>query len=209
MGTGLEHRNVTMLDWRRRLLFVVLLAMGMGYIVLYLFFVRHSENFIVAQNNRRAIEFGKAHPVILPASWKFGPGSPDNVRLGYGWNTSWAGGAWMVANDAWIMFAPSQRDSDLILTFNTVVFTTPVAPRNRVDISINGQTLGSWDRGGPDARSPIEVRVPAALLREGEGRVRIHIDRLASMYRPDVGITRNGQHLMLATMTVRKPDAGD
>lgn len=206
MGTGVERHDVTMSDWHRRLLFAALLAMGVGYIASYAFFVLRSENFIVAQHNRRTAELSQAHPVLLPVSWAFGSSSADNAHLGYGWTAPRAVGAWMVANDAWIMFVPTQRDSDLILTFNTVVFTTPAAPFNRVEVSVNGQTLGSWERGGPDARSPIEVRVPAALLRGGECSVRIHIDRVTSQFRPDVGAARNRQDLMLATMTVRKAD---
>ncbi|HTV86316.1 MAG TPA: hypothetical protein VME63_12960 [Dyella sp.] len=192
--------------WRRWLLFASLLAVGGAYVAVYAFFVVRSENFIVAQDNRKAAEFGGQHPVVLPASWTFGKGSPDDGRLGFGWRTPFPVGAWMAANDAWIVWIPEQRDADLILTFDIAVFTTPASPRNRVEVSVNGKVLGSWERGMPNANSTIEVRVPHLLLHEGACSVRVHIDHLKAMYRSDVGVARNGQELVLTAMTIRTAD---
>jgi hypothetical protein len=196
-------------SWPRRLLFVALLATGAGYIAIYAFFVVRSENFIIAQDNRKAAEYGRQHPAPLPVTWKFGNGSPDNARLGFGWRTPFPVGAWMAVNDAWIAWVPVRRDVDLILDFNVAVLTTPAAPENRVEISVNGRTLGSWERGGSSARSPIEVRVPSALLSEGACRLRIHIDHVKAMYRPDVGVARNGQELVLTDMAIREATDSD
>jgi hypothetical protein len=206
MGAADEHRDMTGPIWRRRLLFATLLAMGGCYVAAYAFFISRSENFLVARDNRQAANYAAQHAVALPVSWKFGSGSPDNGRLGYGWRTPFPVGAWMAANDAWILWLPARRDTDLILTLDTVAFTTPVSPLNRVEVSVNGQVLGAWERGGANAHAPIEVRVPHSLLREGTCSLRVHIDHVKAMYRSDVGAARNGQELMLSGMTVRMAD---
>jgi hypothetical protein len=194
--------------WRRWLLFSVLVILGCGYIAAYVFFSAHSENFIVVQRNRRALAFAHVHPASLPATWTFGSGRAENASLGDGWlTTRGQPGAVMIENNAWVMLATTSTDTDLSLTLHTLFVTTPAAPRNRVEVSVNGQALGSWERGGADKDTPIEVRVPASLMKDGHCRLKIHVDRLASRYRPDAGPERNGQHVLLGAITLETAGA--
>jgi hypothetical protein len=206
MGAWIINRDVIVPGARRWVLFIAMLLLGVGYVVLYVFFVAHSENFIVAQRNRAAMQFGSTHPTVLPAVWTFGKGDTDDAHLGSGWAPVPIGGVQMVTQDAWIAFATTAPGNDVLLTLNTILFTTPAAPINRVEVSVNGQSLGFWQRGGLTAHAPIAVKVPHALVSNGQWLVQVHVDRIASLYRSDVGVGRNGQHLVLTTMTLRGLD---
>lgn len=199
---------MTISPWRSWLLFSALVILGCGYIAAYAFFLAHSENFIVVQRNRRALAFAQAHAVSLPVTWTFGNGRAENALLGDGWvSVRGQTGVEMTQNDAWVMLGTTAGDTDLSLTLYALFVTTPAAPRNRVEVSVNGQVLGSWERGGADQDKPIEVRVPANLMKDGRCRLKVHVDRLASRYRPDAGPLRNGQHVLLGAIALDKADA--
>ncbi|MBE1160215.1 hypothetical protein [Dyella acidiphila] len=194
--------------WRRGVLFGALLVLGAGYIAAYALFVTHSENFIVVQRNRQATLFSQAHPLLPPATLTFGSSGHDNAYLGNGWiMLRDHHGMWMAANDALVMLATAPRNADRVLSLQTMVATTPQQPRNRVEVSVNGHVLGSWERGGPDGMTPIAVRVPGALVRTGMLRVKIHVDRLASLYRQDVGDSRDGQHVGITAISLDQVDS--
>jgi hypothetical protein len=191
--------------WKKGVLFTGLLLLGSGYVLAYIFFVLHSENFIVSQHNRAAIEYGEAHPASIPTVWLFGKGMPDNGRLGSGWlATGASNGVWMITKDAWIAFVAARADTDFLLTLDAVVFTTQATPRNRIEVSVNGQLLGSWERGGASMRSPIVIRVPSMLVRNGRWFVRIHADHLASLFRPVSDARENGQNVLLTSVTLEE-----
>jgi hypothetical protein len=196
-------------SWQRWLLFFALLILGFGYIAAYALFEARSENFIIAQRNRAALEFAEAHPASLPATWEFGIGRQENASLGDGWIPIHGHpGVLMTQNNAWVMLVTTGADSDMTLTLQTSLLTTPAAPRNRVEVSLNGEVLGSWERGGADRDLPIDVHVPHSLVRSGQWRLKIHVDRLASRYRPDAGAERNDQYVMLNGIMLRKADGG-
>jgi hypothetical protein len=203
MGAGIINRDVIFSGARRWLLFTALLLVGIGYVAFYAFFVTHSENFIVVQRNRRTMQFGMAHPTSLPAVWTFGKGGVDDAHLGSGWAALPHGGVQIVTPDAWMLFTTTAPSGDVSLTLSTTFFTTPDEPLNRVEVFVNGQSLGSWQRGASTARTPIEVKVPRALVGSGQWSVRVHVDHLASLFRPDVGVERNGQHVVLNAVALR------
>jgi hypothetical protein len=194
---------ITTHAWGKGGLFAAMLLVGSGYIFAYVFFVSHSENFIVSRHNRAAIKYGEAHPASAPTTWLFGEGRADNSYLGSGWfNRGTSSGVWMFTQDAWIAFAAEKADTDWLLTLNTIVVTTQITPLNRIEVYVNGQILGSWERGGASARNPIVVWVPSALVRDGKWYVRIHADHLASLARPGSDIRTNGQNVLLTSMVL-------
>lgn len=195
-------------SWHRWSLFIALLILGCGYIAAYALFSARSENFISVRRNHRALVFARFRPASLPASWTFGEGRAENGLLGDGWlRVPGKPGMAMFENNAWVVL-PAKSDIDVLLTLHALFFTTPRAPRNRVEVSVNGQLLGSWERGGTDTDEPIDVRIPASLLKDGLCRLKIHVDRLASVYRPDAGPERNDQHVLLTAITLGKGTAG-
>jgi hypothetical protein len=188
-------------------LFATLLVLGVGYIAAYVFFSKHSQNFLVVQRNRTAMAFGAVHPASLPVTWQFGQHGADNTRLGSGWlSASPYEGVRLLTQDGWIVFVTDRPDTDVLLRLDTLVLTTEAAPRNTIEVSINGASLGTWQRGGPDAREPLEVRVPRSLVADGQWRVRVHVDRIASIFGRDTGATSNGQNLLLFAVELRKAE---
>jgi hypothetical protein len=203
MGNGISDSTMTSSTVQRWSLFIALLALGFAYIAAYLFFSVHSRNFLIVQRNQRAMVFGAAHPASLPVAWQFGKNSPDNARLGSGWLAVPAyAGVRLLTQDGWVVFMTNHPVSDVLLQIDAAVLTTVAAPRNTVEVSVNGTSLGSWERGGSDAPEPIDVRVPHALIADGQWQVRVHVDRLATMFRSDAGAARNGQDFILLGMSL-------
>jgi hypothetical protein len=207
MGTRIDTGVVKPVTAWRWALFATLLALGLGYIAAYVFFSKHSQNFLVVQRNRAAMAFGAAHPASIPVTWQFGQHGADNGRLGSGWLSAPSyEGVRLLTQDGWLVFVTDRPDTDVLLRLDTLVLTTPAAPRNTIEVSINGTSLGSWQRGGADAREPIDVRVPRSLVADGQWHVRVHVDRIASMFGRDIGAMSNDQNLLLFAVELRKAD---
>jgi hypothetical protein len=115
----------------------------------------------------------------------------------------------LLTQDGWIVFATDRPDTDMLMRLDALVLTTQAAPRNTIEVSVNGTSLGSWQRGGADAREPIEVRVPRSLVADGQWHVRVHVDHIASIFGRDTGAARNGQDVLLLAVNLRKADGSN
>lgn len=177
MGTATTDLVLTAPAWRRWLLLIALLALGVLYIAAYGFFVLESRNFIDVQRNQRAADFARSHVVALPAHLNFAEGQAGAGSLGGGWYNPEGGGVWSASADTWIHLTVAGADGDLALKLNGSAFVVRHHSRIRVSVDVNGEALGSWERHPANAAEPLRVTVPHALARAGNLIIHLHIDK--------------------------------
>ena len=189
--------------WRRHALLACLVALALGQMMACLVFASDSADFITRNHNARARQYSRAHAVALPAGMRFGSGQTDVRRLGDGWNVPEQGGVWSSRDDAWIEIDQAERRSDIVLRLDASAYGSGMTLHNRIEITVNGMVLASFDRSAPDAEQPIEIRIPDALVRSGPLSIKLHVDHCVSPLREGTGADGRSLGIFLKGMEIR------
>lgn len=168
--------------FRRWLLFLLLLAWGVGYIVLFGFFLRHSEDYIAARRRDAVCARGqlRAGQEEIP----FAAPRIDGNMIASGWSSPEDWGIWSVEPRALLVLpTPAGLAGDGELEFDLLAPTNRKFPLATVDVSLAGRRLARWQlRQGVSQESSQRLAIPAELL-AGRNCVVLELG-LAHAYRP-------------------------
>jgi hypothetical protein len=185
--------------WQRWTLFVALFALGIGYVVAYVFFRANSRDFVAERFNQRSQVYARNHPIGIPTKLTFTSGNADVALLGSGWYPSGPEGTWSSMDDSWVAL-PLRRHSAIGLK----IFATAFVARHHkeIDISadIDGQALGKWRQRWSDAApASFDVCAPASESRIPK-MLHIHFDHIASPLHVGVGPDGRSLGLLLGSI---------
>ncbi|HEX6833455.1 MAG TPA: hypothetical protein VF132_07975 [Rudaea sp.] len=189
--------------WRRWTLLGALFVLGVAYVAAFALFVARSENFIEKQRLDAAAAYSREHKAQVPSTLSFRSGSADIARLGGGWHRPEEAGVWSSEKNAWIAVSTRDFRADLLVRLNLIAFAPPPRPRLQIRIDVDGQPLGAWDRDSATGEKPLEVRVPAALLRDGQITIALHTDHVDSPFHLGIGADKRKLGVLLSSIELR------
>jgi hypothetical protein len=191
--------------WQRWTLLIALFVLGVGYVLAFALFNRDSMDFIVDQQNRRAMQYARAAPIGIPNTLQFNAGAIGATLLGGGWYASEAGGAWSSRNDSWIALALRDTNDGVKVTLNGNAFVTARHHKKIVvSADVGAQRLGAWQRTISNPAEPIQLCMPAAIARRGSFLLHLHVDRLSSPLETDEGPDHRTLGWFLASMELQR-----
>lgn len=124
------------------LLFMLLFAIGTGYLASLAYFLKHSTNFIERSGIAAATNAVGGMPAVLPVTYTFDTNSPWSKGLAYGWNAPESWGVWASAATAGVVLPPVPGDHVGPVCVR-IRFGSPWEKRRqRLAITVNGQSLG-------------------------------------------------------------------
>lgn len=170
----------------RWLLLAVLVAIGAGYVVAFVFFVRNSEDFVGRQIEAAAARYACDHPLRPPAVVRLVEGSPDLARLGTGWNGPEADGIWTRDPEASLAICLPQGH-DFTIDIELRSFVARRHPDVAVVLAANGTALASWHTRPGQDRIVEQIRLPGEVIGDGRVRLTLNVESPASPLRMHAG----------------------
>lgn len=186
----------------RWLLFLTLLAWGIGYIALFAFFLSRSEDYIAAR--RRDAVCARGHLPAGKESISFASTQIDRDMVASGWSGPEDWGLWSAERRALLVLpTPAGLVGDGELEFDLLAPTNRKFPLATVDVSLAGRMLTQWQlREGVNKESSQRLVIPAELL-AGRSCVTLEL-RFALAFRPSKQrLGRDGRLLGIGLKTVR------
>ena len=202
-----NHSNLKRTPWLRWALLGALLLIGIGYIVVFCFFLSHSTNFLEERINHKASDFSRSHPLQLPATLSFGAGSLDNSHLGSGWHRPEEGGVWSSSTDTRLEIKVAPPKTKLALRVTAGVLVAERAPRMRVELLVNHSRVGEWIRDQSNAFEPFVASIPAAMANKGQLLIQFKVDHVVSPFRLKTGPDARELGLKLQRLELRDSDS--
>lgn len=181
------------MDRRRRgLLFTTLVALGLGYVGAFGFFVANSVDFVARHQRDSAHAAAAGLAIELPATLRFGAGDAGSALLGPGWHRPEAAGTWTRDREAFIHL-PTGAGAARWLALEFEAYIDPDRGELQVDLDLDGTPVASWRPSAATAVVRARVRLPASTA--AAPVLRLRIDRPSSPLRNGAGYRSDGRML--------------
>ena len=177
-------------------LFVALLALGVGYIVVFVFLARHSSDFIARDRTAAAMSAAASRSALAGVELVFKNGSADLRLLATGWRQPDNEGTWSEAEGGTLYLPVSFAAGETV----EVRFDGQLNPPDRemqVTLDIDGREVASWQLTHVHWQIAERIAMPGQTRGDVPRQLRFRIDRPARPlwlgYEP--GLLAYGIHL--------------
>jgi hypothetical protein len=146
MDTGQTHHDLNdsgIPAWRRRLLFAMLLALGLAYVGAFAYFVAHSDDFIARELRAKAREHARLQPISSGESLEFCVDCAGPAYLGTGWHRPENRGIWSGRPEAELFVAMAEPDA-MTIEIEFTAFVDPKHGANTVVLMVDELEVGRW-----------------------------------------------------------------
>ena len=167
------NRTAQTARWRI-LFFLVLVAFGLVYIATFVWFKKHSVDFVERDRNDKAAVAAAA--VLSPdIDWTFEQDSPALAMLGTGWRAG-AEGAWSRRQGGEI-FLPASIAAGRELAVRFDGHLNPPEREVTVTLDADGRTIGQWRLTHQEFEIAARVRLPPQRSGVGPWHLQFVIER--------------------------------
>lgn len=191
---------------RRWLLLALLVAIGLGYVAAFAFFVTRSEDFVERKVDEAALRYACSHRSQIPVVFDLERDGADVERLGNGWHSPEPDGIWTRDEDASLMVCvPAGRDLSVDLALRA--FVARRHPEVSVQLLANAVPLARWEMRLGQDRVEDRVRLPAAVIADGRVKLTLHVDTPASPLSRRAGPDQRRLGVFVSHLAITAADA--
>lgn len=190
----------------RPILFIALMAMGLGYVAAFVWLKQNSRDFVNAELDARARS--AAMQLLAPAeTLSFGSEGNAVALLGEGWSMPSPDGIW-TREDGGVIYLPAWAGGKAMHLAFAAHFYGGEEPL-WVRLDVDGRLLAEWNPTASSHKVVADVRLPAASVAGQPLRLEFRIERNAALIWHGVDPGTRTYGIRLTTIQIGESSAAD